>query len=167
MVDLDASAAWSYSDVGDVVDPSWAQPGFDAAAWPTGVGELGYGDGDESTVISYGPSAGQKYRTTYFRTSFTAAAVPTALDLALRVDDGAVVYLNGVEVARFNLPSGAVTFGTAAPAAIYGSAEREDRMFVINPTLVVAGENVIAVEVHQNTLGSSDLSFLATLVGTA
>ena len=167
MGDLAASATWAYSDLGDVVGADWATPGYDDVGWATGVGEFGYGDGDETTVVAYGPSAGSKYRTTYFRTAFTATALPTALELQLRVDDGAVVYINGVEAARFNLPDGPVSFGTAAPAAIYGSAERQDRSFAIDPSLVVVGANVIAVEVHQNTLGSSDLSFLAGLSGTA
>ena len=167
MIDLAATATWAYSDRGDVVGADWASLGYDDAGWATGVGEFGYGDGDEATVVSYGPSAGQKYRTTYFRAPFTASAVPTALELQMRVDDGAVVYINGVEAARFNLPDGPIDFDTAAPAAIYGSAERTDRSFVIDPSLVVVGNNVIAVEVHQNTLGSSDLSFLATLRGAA
>ncbi len=167
VVDLAAAASWSYFDGGDTVAPTWADPGFDASTWASGVGEFGYGDGDETTIVSYGPTAGRKYNTTYFRTSFTAAAVPTALELTLRVDDGALVYINGVEAARFNLPAGPVDYLTKAPAAIYGSAELLDRSFVIDPSLVVAGSNVIAVEVHQNTRGSSDLSFLAALFGTA
>ena len=60
-------------------------------------------------------------------TTFTASAAPTAATVNLRVDDGAVVYVNGVEAARFNLPDGPVGYGTAAPSAIYGSAERTDR----------------------------------------
>ena len=165
-VDVAPTATWSYSDRGDVVGAGWASIGYDDAGWATGVGEFGYGDGDEATVVSYGPSAGQKYRTTYFRTSFTATDVPRDLSLTMRVDDGAVVYVNGVEAARFNLPSGAIDYDTAAPAAMYGSGEREDRLFTLDPTLVVVGDNVLAVEVHQNTLGSSDLTLLASLTGT-
>ena len=75
--------------------------------------------------------------------------------------------MNGVEAARFNLPDGPVGYETAAPSAIYVSAERADRAFEIDPTLIQAGDNVIAVEVHQNTLGSSDLSFLASLTASA
>ncbi len=55
----------------------------------------------------------------------------------------------------------------SAPDAIYGSGERTDLVFSLDPALVVAGENILAIEVHQNTLGSSDLSFLATLTGAA
>ncbi len=86
--------------------------------------------------------------------------------MRLRVDDGAVVYVNGVEAARFNMGTGAVNSQTRAPDAIADGGERQDRVFTLNPNLVVAGDNVIAVEVHQNTLGSSDLTFLASLTAT-
>lgn len=167
MASLPQSAVWSYLDDGSDLGTAWSDPAFDDSAWATGVGEFGYGDGDENTVVSYGPSASPKYRTTYFRSSFVASATPSTVTLNLRVDDGAVVYINGVEAARFNMPSGPVSWGTAAPNAIYGSAERADRVFAVDPSLIQVGDNVIAVEVHQNTLGSSDLSFLASLTAAA
>ncbi len=166
VVDVPASAEWSYLDDGSSLGPEWSALGFDTSTWQVGVGEFGYGDGDENTVVSYGPSASRKFRTTYFRTLFNAAAVPDDLTLDLRIDDGAVVYINGVEATRFNMPDGPISSATAAPEAIYGSGERLDRVFDLDPALVQVGANVIAVEVHQNTLGSSDLTFLASLTGT-
>ena len=103
--------------------------------------------------------------TTYFRTEFSADGAPGDLTLTMRVDDGAVAYLNGVEVARFNVPAGPVSFETRAVSAIWGAAEVEDRVFAVDPNLVRVGENVLAVSVHQNGRRSSDLSFLASLVG--
>ncbi len=136
VVDVPVSADWSYLDDGSNLGAEWSTLGYDASAWSVGVGEFGYGDGDENTVVSYGPSAGRKFRTTYFRTLFSASAVPDDLTLTLRIDDGAVVYVNGVEATRFNMPAGAITSSTAAPDAIYGSGERLDRVFALDPALV-------------------------------
>jgi hypothetical protein len=158
---------WRYLDDGSNQGTAWRALAFDDRSWTSGVGEFGYGDGDERTVVSYGPSANPKYTTTYFRHRFTATSVPTALTLTMRIDDGAVAYVNGVEAARFNMPSGPAEYLSRAPLAIADAAERLDRAFTLDPTLVRPGANVIAVEVHQNTLGSSDLSFLASLHGTA
>ena len=116
-------------------------------------------------MVGFGPNAAQKYPTTYFRARFTAAGVPNSLTLRLRVDDGAIVYVNGVEAMRFNMPATGVNHLTRADAAIANSAERLDRTFSLDPRLVRAGTNVIAVEVHQDTYGSSDLTFLASLSG--
>src|SRR5215213_7851051 len=69
---------------------------------------LGNGDGDEATVVSYGADANNKYITTYFRKSFTVAnpADFNSLTLDILRDDGAVVYLNGTEIYRNNMPAG-------------------------------------------------------------
>jgi hypothetical protein len=123
---------------------------------------------DPSTTIynatsgsTYGDTfASAKYPTTYGRATFTLAAVPTTATLALVVDDGAVVYLNGVEVGRYNLPIGPVTYGT------WASSAGEDTTVVLNipANLLVAGANTLAVEVHQAGPTSSDVSLGATLV---
>jgi PKD repeat protein len=160
------SATWRYLDNGTDQGTAWRDLGHDDSAWKSGVGEFGYGDGDETTVVSYGPSSGSKYPTTYFRHVFTATAVPATLTFSMRLDDGAVVYLNGTEVARYNMGTGTVAYTTRAPAALSGSGETLDRQFSIDPNLVTPGANVIAVEVHQNTLGSSDLSFWGDLTST-
>jgi hypothetical protein len=81
-------------------------------------------------------------------------------------DDGAVVYLNGVEVFRSNMPTGTITNTTRASGAVNGNAERQWFTGTINPALLVAGNNVIAVEVHQNDPTSSDVSFNFELSGT-
>jgi hypothetical protein len=164
-VSLTSGASWSYLDDGSDQGTAWVAPTFNDAAWKTGVGEFGYGDGDERTLIGFGPSSTSKYTTTYFRTRFTATAVPRDLTLTLRVDDGAVVYVNGVEAARVNMPSGLIDFRTLAPDAISEGGERLDRSITLDPALVAPGTNVIAIEVHQNTRGSSDISFLASLAG--
>ncbi len=165
-------ASWKYLDNGTDQGFAWYAPGFDDSSWPEGASELGYGDGGEATVVSYGPNASNKYITTYFRKSFnvTNPAILKSLLLGIRADDGAVIYLNGVEIARQNMPVGAINYTTLAPGNIGGHFENVYHHFTINPSLLVAGTNVIAVEMHQDDVTSSDLSFnlelLASTEGT-
>ena len=56
-------------------------------------------------MVSYGPSLNPKYTTTYFRHRVVVADAPDDLTLRLHVDDGAVAHLNGVEIARFDMPT--------------------------------------------------------------
>lgn len=156
-----AGATWKYLDDGSDQSVAWRQPGFDDSAWAAGPAQLGYGDGDEATVVSYGPNANDKYITTYFRHRF---AVPNpsqvrALLLHLLRDDGAAVYLNGVEVYRGNLPDGAVSSSAAAGWTVTGADENEFLVTSILPGLLRPGSNVLAVELHQDAATSSDLSF--------
>ncbi|WP_153392840.1 delta-60 repeat domain-containing protein [Ornithinicoccus halotolerans] len=159
-----SAAGWRYWD-GGPRPPGWAAPEFDDSSWRAGPAELGYGDGDEATVIGFGPSSWEKYMASYFRMSFTAEQEPVELTLRLLADDGAVVYLNGHEVARDNMPAGTVDGATAAASGRWGNAERAWRSFSLNPSQVVAGTNVLAVEVHQDQPTSSDLSMDAELLG--
>ena len=162
-------SVWRYLDNGSDQGTAWRAPGFNDSGWKIGAAQLGYGDGDEATVIGYGPSATAKYTTSYFRRAFTVtdASQYTMLTLRLQRDDGAVVYLNGIEVFRSNMPAGAISAATLAPEA----TPDETRLFEVaidtrqNPALLVNGTNVMAVEVHQSWPTSSDLSFDAELSG--
>lgn len=156
-----ANSSWRYLDNGaDLGDGSyWTSPYFDDAAWKTGNAELGYGDGGEATVVSYGPSASSKYITTYFRKKFNAdASEINALQLELLRDDGAVVYLNGVEVFRNNLPD--YSPGNAiALSDIDTKSEKTWLNALLNVNALVNGENIIGVEIHQSSAASDDISF--------
>jgi hypothetical protein len=85
--------------------------------------------------------------------------------LALRLlrDDGAVVYLNGHEVTRSNMPAGAINHDSLAAAV---TEPLDFEQFAIDATFLVAGANILAVEIHQVHLTSSDISFDLELVGT-
>lgn len=157
---------WRYMDNGSDQGTAWREPSFDDSSWPGGTAELGYGDGDETTVVSYGGDAGNKYITTYFRRVFQLeSAEPYAVPLALRVrrDDGVVVYLNGEEVFRDSMPSGEITYLTAATVSVQGEEEEIYQSATIDGALLTAGVNVIAVEIHQFSGGSSDISFNLSL----
>ena len=160
-----AGSAWAYLDDGSDQGAAWRLPAFDDGAWASGPAELGYGDGDEQTVVGYGTDPNNKFTTTYFRHAFsvTGADQLTALELRLLRDDGAVVYLNGQEAARSNMPAGAVDYRTFASGSVTGSEETTIRTILLDPALLVEGDNVLAVEIHQNSLTSSDLGFDAAL----
>ncbi|MHC4959675.1 MAG: hypothetical protein ACYTGN_15020, partial [Planctomycetota bacterium] len=110
-----AGSDWTYLDDGSDQGTEWREVGFDDGAWSSGPAELGYGDGDEATTVDYGTKR-DKHITTYFRHAFTVAELPSATELALRLkrDDGAVVYINGTEVFRSNMPNGLIGFDTLA-----------------------------------------------------
>jgi hypothetical protein len=158
-----AGASWKYLDNGSNQGIAWRDPGFDDSSWPTGLAQLGYGEGDESTVVSYGPSTSSKYITTHFRHRFEVADPSAAPSLSLELlrDDGAIVYLNGIEILRTNLPAAPaiVSHQTLASTAIGNAAEGTWLQVAIHPCLLELGSNVIAVEVHQSSPTSSDLSF--------
>jgi hypothetical protein len=162
-----AGSLWKYLDNGSNQGTAWTGAGFSDSAWKSGAAQLGYGDGDEATVVGFGPNSKKKYITTYFRKPFsvTNPGAFTSLKLRLLRDDGAVVYINGVEVARSNMPGGAVSYTTKASSEVTGAAENTFYEFTVSPSTLVAGSNVIAVEIHQVTGNNPDISFDLELLG--
>ena len=159
LVALDSD--WAYLDDGSDQGSAWRQHGFDDSAWGTGAAQLGFGDGDESTTLQSG------HVTYWLRRDFTIgdASSVTDLSLSLVIDDGAVAYLNGTEVARHNLPAGTIDSSTRASTTVFGPAESNFTNFDVPDGLLVDGTNTLAVEVHQVSPGSSDLSFEGRLTG--
>ena len=122
---LGATQSWRYWD-NDSRPEGWSGFNFDDAAWPQGLAQLGYGDGDEATLINSGTSTARPI-TSYYRTEFTvdpADPLPDLLQLQLLADDGAIVYLNGVRVVRDNMPTSDPTHTTLAPTDKQGPRER-------------------------------------------
>jgi hypothetical protein len=152
-------AVWSYLDDGSDQGTAWKEVIF-PNSWASGPAQLGYGDGDEDTKVGFGPDANNKYITTYFRHTFTVADPGSLVDLTLRLkrDDGGVVYLNGGEVLRSNMPVGPIGYQTAAASTTGGAAENAFDEIALAPALLVPGDNVLAVEIHQITATSSDIS---------
>ena len=158
------SSLWSYLDDGSDQGLAWIAPDFDDSSWALGIGQFGYGDGDEQTLIDFGPDENNKYATTYFRQSFELAnpEVIGSLELQLLRDDGAAVYLNGSEIVRSNLVDGA-TFDTRASTST--DNENSFLSFDVDPAPLRAGTNYLAVEIHQHDGDSSDLGFDLSLNG--
>lgn len=159
MILIPENSLWKYNDSGKSLDSTeWKLPSYDDSSWKAGQAELGYGDGDEATVISFGPNSNNKYHTYYFRRKFTFSDTGPINNLKLNInyDDGFVAYLNGKEVARARMPSGAITYSTLASENHEGGAFETS---VIDSSSLVIGANVLAVEVHQQAPTSSDVSF--------
>jgi hypothetical protein len=150
---------WRYQDTGADEGTAWRHSAFNDAAWSSGLAQLGYGQGDERTVVSYGIDDFEKHTTTYFRKQFTRPSSVTWTNVALRVcfTDGVAVYLNGTEVLRRNLPPNAA-FNQLATAS---NAERQNFWVSVpvNPALIVSGANTVAVEVHRMEPWGPALSF--------
>jgi hypothetical protein len=162
LVLIDAGASWRYLDTGVSPTSNWAARAFGDGAWLRGLAPLGYGDGDEATVVRYGTNTTYRHVTTWFRHAFTLASTSAVRALTLRLlrDDGAVVYLNGAEVFRSNMPTGLITQATLALGAVPPPDESTFyHTAALDPARLVTGANVIAVEVHQSATNSSDLSF--------
>lgn len=153
---------WAYYDGVSAPDAAWNQSSFDDAAWSRGYGELGFGDGDETTVLDYGVSSSNKTATYYFRKQFSLDSLDDASSLSLDMvfDDGYVVYVNGQEIERRNMPSGTITHTTGASVTVI---ENEESNIVIPSSYLVVGTNTIAVEVHNRRVTSSDVSFDAAV----
>jgi hypothetical protein len=157
----DPQGPWRYLDDGSQPPAEWTSARFDDQAWRAGPAPLGYGEPDLRTTVSFGPDAQRKHLAVYFRRSVRVDQPDQLRQLVglLRCDDAAVVYLNGREVHRFNLPPGAVDRTTPAADAVSGLVERLYHRFVIPADRLQPGDNLLAVEVHQSDAGSSDLLF--------
>ncbi|MCP3695261.1 MAG: hypothetical protein GY917_23890, partial [Planctomycetaceae bacterium] len=161
-------STWKYLDDGSDQGLAWVAPAFDDSQWASGAGQLGYGDGDEATVVGFidtDPLVDdiQKNATTYFRHSFNVD-VPASggYEFVMIYDDAAIVYINGIGIAgTVNLPDN-VAFNTFATSTSDDNATIIP--FPIPPGVIVPGENVIAVEIHQASATSSDISFDFELV---
>lgn len=153
--------SWKFLDNGTDQGIIWQNINFNDASWSAGNAELGYGDGDEATTVSYGTSANDVFITTYFRHSFNVVdpTLYSYLSLELLRDDGAVVYLNGNEIYRSNMPSGNINYQTLANGTVAWPNEDDWYNANISSSFLVAGNNVVAVEIHQDDNTSSDISF--------
>lgn len=153
------SMKWRYwvgtSDPGT----NWNTVAFNDNAWPQGQGGFGYGDDDDRTIISSTLSV-------FIRKKFNITNRDKIQDALLHVDydDGFIAYLNGEEIARSTMPAGNVAFNQGSNGlheallfqgqAPEGFLIRADRL----ASLLVPGENTLAVQVHNDNIGSSDLS---------
>jgi len=162
---VSVGSTWKYLDDGTDQGNAWIAPSFNDTAWPSGPAQFGYGDGDEATLLNFGPDPGNKRVTYYFRQAFSVVNPGAYAIMTLRVkrDDGVIVYLNGQEVFRDGLFD-PVNFTTLAVNA----ADDGAGFLVANvpPSFLVAGQNVIAAEIHQSSPGSSDISFDLELIAS-
>ncbi|MFH0867116.1 MAG: CotH kinase family protein [Bacteroidota bacterium] len=162
---VNAENMWRY--ITPIVEPdsNWRiSPAFNDAGWNLGAGGIGYGDGDDSTILAGGITS------VYMRRVFSI--IDTA-DIASAVfhmdfDDAFVAYINGVEIARANIGVN----GTPVSCSATALSEREAQMYTggkpmqfyydeaLVKSVLIQGNNVLAIQVHNISAGSSDLSAL-------
>ena len=157
---IPSNSSWRFLTPANTPASTWKTNTFDDAAWPAGLSPLGYNDAklnlDCATVLGYGGIPTNRYPTAYFRKAFNVInpSVVTGLVMNARINDGMVVYLNGKEVLRYNLPGGTITYTTLAslslPSTLWTSA-------LLATNGLIQGTNVVAVEVHQAAVSSPDL----------
>lgn len=176
--------AWKYTDV-DLDGVNWQAPAFNEAGWmgpgagllwvDTRAGGPFAGVMPKNTQMPSDPSTGYPYPTYYLRTHFNFAGPLAGASLLLSnyVDDGAIFYLNGAQVYRLRMKPPPTTFNTTAAGFPCSSLPSTDpcngnacpicpdvfTLFASQLTNLVAGDNVLAVEVHNYSLASPDITF--------
>lgn len=156
---FDFGSTWKYADT-DVSSSQWKSVA--SALTSSGSAPLGY---DSSNSMK--TSLTKNKLTYYFGRTFSLANTPAASDeftLNYTVDDGFIVYVNGTEAARYNMPSGSVGYNTAATT--YCSGNPDNGTLTLDKKLFKKGSNYIAVEVHNNNSTSSDICWDAQLTRT-
>ena len=142
---------------------AWKEPSFDDRVWESGPSGFGFADGDDETIIH---DMRGRYLTLYTRKSFRAEPPRPGARLVLRVDydDGFVAYLNGKEAARSNVGAPGVEprFDEAAIAK-HEAGSAEDFDLGLATEVLRTGENLLAVELHNESLTSSDASLIVEL----
>lgn len=156
-----SGSAWQWRYDSAPLPADWTAPGFDASSWATGDAVLGFGSAAVATDISVGAPAPRPLSAQFRRTvEVSGAAQLSGATVTVRADDGVVVYVNGQEIGRRNLPAGTLTqnsYATAAPT--YGAATAAPAVFEVPPGLLVDGQNVVAVSTHLNYRSSPSVSF--------
>lgn len=138
---------WKFNDSGTALGEAWRSAEYDDSSWPEGPALFYRGDATlpaaKQTLLSPG-------RTTYyFRKAFEFSGDTSHLQIQLRplIDDGAVFFLNGAEIARFNMPNENITYSTLAGSPVGDASFAEP--ILISGNQLINGTNVLAVEVHQ------------------
>lgn len=155
------NASWRYLGNGLDQGTAWIPAAFDDSGWPSGAAKFGFNNDNTgfATPLSFGSDSANKYRTYYFRKQFTVESTTAFDDLFLEVlrDDGLAVYLNGQDFYRNNLPGGPLAYSDFAANAPDNGETIQSATLPL--TGLLTGTNVLAVEVHQSSAGSSDLVF--------
>ncbi len=147
---------WKYLDDGSNQGTAWQELAFDDSLWSVGHGHMGFGEGDETTLLNPG------YITYYFRkiVDIPDTSLLDSIYFSIVHDDGAVVYVNGNEVIRSALmPAGPINYLTGTTTFIPNDVENDFWPYQVDESYFQNGDNIIAIEVHNQNTSSSDISF--------
>ena len=153
---VEATDTWKYNDSGISLDNTgWTSPEYDDSRWNSGAAPLGYGKNQTTNLT-------QTLQTYYFRKTVNIEGIPASVSMDYVIDDAFVIYVNGVEAGRYNLPNGTITYNTNA--STYAHDNPDAGSLMLDAALFHEGTNVIAVEVH-NFLNpsSTDILWQATI----
>ncbi len=143
---ISAGSEWRYNDRGEINNNSWRDATFDDSSWMKGKAPFG-GREQDSTILKDGPVS-------YFRKDFNVKDLTNVHGLYFNIllNGGAVIYLNGKEALRINLPQGDIQYNTPPlpPAAGVRISRYLDYLIDKNYTLK-KGRNVLSVELHRDT----------------
>ena len=167
---IERGSEWEYYDQGSLDGSKWMSNSYSTSQWQEGKAPLGYYTSDTNngrgykTFLNYGVNASNKRPTYYFRTTLNLKDAPSASDrfvLNYTVDDGMIVYVNGIEAARYLMPDGTITYSTYA--STYANNNPDNGSITLDASLFKQGTNVIAIEVHNNNNTSTDIYLDAEL----
>ena len=150
---------WNYWNSKDNPGADWNSTG-DLSKWKHGASPLGWGDRDAGTPFDLAPS--DRAITNYFARDVNLGTISADFELTLtvRADDGAVIYVNGTEVKRVNMPEGKIDANTRASSNVSISAAKKNTVTIVVPRDVLKdGVNRIAVEEHANYTGATSVTF--------
>ncbi|MFZ4764288.1 MAG: PKD domain-containing protein, partial [Roseimicrobium sp.] len=162
-------STWKYktdgTDPGDATAPKWFEAAYDDSTWSTGATPIGYGDDNETATDLVQPAT-PRPTSYYFRRNFTLAtpADVSYLEVFLQRDDGAVVYINGVEVGRSNVSSAPAMSNTSVAASTTSNEPRWVYIPVKTEGLTLGTTNTLAISVHQDSNTSSDIRMNCELI---
>ncbi len=161
---IDWGYNWSYFPGNSPPPDNWNQQNFNDASWASGPSGFGYGDGDDATVVD-------PVMSLYVRHEFNVSNLESILKIVLHVDydDGFVAYINGEEIARANIGSPGIPpahdqgADSWREAEIYQGGEPDEYLIDAAESLLENGTNVLALQVHNFNLESSDLTLIPFL----
>ncbi len=152
---------WNYEIGSFNLDDDWNSLNYDDQSWSTGQGGIGYGDNDDNTIIS------SNTLSLYMRKNFVIHDLTDLSHLILHADydDGFIAYLNGTEIMRSNnfntfFPTFNTTTNNNHEAVLYSGGVPESKLFSFEDfsDILIQGNNVLAIQVHNSSNTSSDLS---------
>ena len=142
----------------------WRSVSYNDSSWGEGKSGFGYSDGDDNTVLASGITS------VFIRKKFTIEDISHVKEAILHMDydDGFVAYINGVEIARANISSvGPPAFNAYTTqdheAQIYAGGVPDAFPIEDITSVLVEGENVLAIQVHNVSATSSDMSAIPFL----
>lgn len=157
--------SWSYYDNGYLENDWYKKQNYQD--WKKGSTPIGYGDRIVTTEINYGNNPDDKEVVKYFTKKITLKDVSKfkGYEFRLQRDDGAIVFVNGEELYRDNMPEGHISNVTKSIRVIDVEEEPLFNVKIFDSTIFKNGENIINIQIHQVNSYSSDCIFSLEIIG--